>query len=43
MSEPIAMESWQNMQVNMEDFLPGCLSIGQQQVDTLRLSDPIGE
>ena len=37
MSEAIVLKPWQGMQMDMEDFLSGCLAICQEQVDALRL------
>jgi hypothetical protein len=35
-AEAIAPKPWQDMQVNVEYFLPGRLAICQEQVDALR-------
>lgn len=36
MSEPIAGEAWQDVEMNMKDLLPRCLAVRKEQIDPLR-------
>jgi hypothetical protein len=33
MAETVAWKAWQDMQMNVKDFLPGCFSVCEEKVD----------
>ena len=37
MAETIASKPWQDVQMDMEDLLASCLSVGQKEIDTIRI------